>query len=295
MAAYDPWVRDAAQRLAAAFFPRPADIVWLSVDLALTLRAARVPAASAEDFAADVLAAMRAALGEQATILVSTFHFGFPAAKRYQTETAAAQTGAFGALLLKRHAAARTIHPFYNFLAFGPRAAEIRDRLFPNSFGDESIFAWLADNHAHLVSVGHHYVKALTGTHHAEDQAGVTYRYRKSFSGEVVRGDTVIPANVSFYVRQVDICDHSSLTRAGDDYFRAHGMVDSLKLGSDARAVLAHHLDLGAAHRVMVDNLRHGQPKFVDYYGPGRDNSDVGVITADIANRLYLDELKALP
>lgn len=294
MAAYDPWVKNAAQRLTAAFFPRPADIVWLSVDLALTLRAARVPAALAEDFADDFLAALRAALGEQATVLVSTFHFGFPAAKRYVTETAAAQTGAFGALLLKRHPQARSIHPFYSFLAFGPRAGEIRDQLFPNSFGDQSVFAWLADNDAHLVSVGHHYVKALTGTHHAEDQAGVAYRYRKSFSGEVVRGDAVTPATVSFYVRQVEICDHSSLTRAGDDYFRAQGMVDSLKLGDDARAVLAHHLNLGAAHRVMVDNLRHGQPKFVDYYGPVRDNAEVGVITAAIANRLYLDELKAL-
>jgi hypothetical protein len=143
-----------------------------------------------------------------------------------------------------------------------------------------------------LVTVGHHYIKSLSTVHHAENEVGVSYRYRKSFSGRVIRFDNSADMTVSFYVRDLDTCDHSSLTLAGDAHFRRLGLVSTCPLGGLTRPLLAHKLNLAAAHCEMVTDLRSETWRYVDYFGKSRENT--GVVTSTLANRLYVDELASL-
>lgn len=279
-------------KLASDFFIDPAGVYWISVDFMTILRATRVPPAESEAFADQFLQALLDAMGHQATLLVSAFNFQFPQTKVFDVATAPVQTGAFGSLLLRRHARQRTPRPFYSFLAFGAGSPWLLAQRFPNSTGPDSVFEWIVDRKTELVTIGHHYVKSLTSVHHAENVVGIPYRYSKTFSGRVVGPDRDEEAAVTFYVRALDVCDHSSLTFAGDEHFRRLGMIRTCPLGPADRPLLAHKVNLAATHREMVEDLRHDRPKYVDYLGKGRENPCV--ITPQSANKLYLDELASL-
>ncbi|KAA5605201.1 AAC(3) family N-acetyltransferase [Roseospira marina] len=267
----------------------PAGVIWVSLDFMALLRATAARPDESEALADHALSVLREAAGPGATLLVSAFSFTFPQTGRFDAATTPVQTGAFGGLLLRRYPEARTLNPFYSFLAFGARAEEVLANRSPHSTGPDSIFEWVIDQGTDLVTLGHHYIKSLSSVHHAEELAGVDYRYRKSFPGRVTGQGETIDGTYTFFVRDLDTCGHSSITRAGDAHLRAQGLVDTWLVGTGRRRMLAHRLNLAAAHAILVDDLRRDAPRLVDYLGPGRE--DRPVVTGPMANTLYLEEL----
>lgn len=286
------WIDAMVQRLSSAVFVEAAGTYWVSVDMAIVMAAARIHHREAAPFANELLRAIRQAVGSRATILVSAFNFDFPRTKSFDVVNDRIQTGAFGSLLLRSHARNRTPQPFYSFLVFGAGENELLDHPSPNCTGAQSIFEWVVAHRVDLVTIGHHYVKSLTSVHHAEEIAAVPYRYRKTFSGDVIRQGRTQAANVTFFARKLDVCDFSALTLAGDDRFRRLGLLRTLPLGTRQRPLLAHVINLTDTHREMVEDLRAGPGGLVDYLGPQRANS--GVITAAVANKLFLEDLASL-
>lgn len=287
--AIDPLV----DSLFAAFSGKPDGVYWVSVDMITVPRAISVCREQFEDFADGVARTLLERLGPRATVLVSAFNFQFPQRHVFDVRESAVQTGAFGGLLLRRHARLRTPQPFYSFFAFGARAIELMSGPLPSNTGTNSVFQWIMDREADLLTIGHHYVKSLTSVHHAEDVAGVSYRYRKSFSGKVVRSDgTVGPATSTFLVRKIGTCDFSALTLDGDAHLRASGIVETAALQVGREPIVAQKVDLARCHEVLVADLLTETPRFVDYYGPNRENR--GVITPPTANAMYIATLKAV-
>ena len=191
---------------------KAADRIWLSVDLRSLLMATECPHTEAENCVEYFLSGIGEAAGVNRTILVSAFNFDFPKTKLFDTRSNPVQTGAFGNYLLKKHAKNRMVHPFYSFLAFGKEALELTQKRFERSTGKDSILGWVVDEETDLLTVGHHYVKSLSTVHHAEHLVGVSYRYPKLFSGECHSYGRVEEAECQFYVREIGVCDHSSLT-----------------------------------------------------------------------------------
>ena len=271
---------------------KAADRVWLSVDLRFLLMAAECPHTAAESCVEYFLSGMGEAAGDKRTILVSTFNFDFPKTKIFDAYNTPAQTGAFGNYLLKKHARKRMIHPFYSFLAFGKEATELTEKRFKNSTGKDSILGWVVDEETDLLTIGHHYVKSMSTVHHAEHLSGVSYRYQKLFSGEYRSFGQIERTECKFYVRDVDVCDFSSLTLSGDYDFRSQSLLSSSLVGKGRTPLLAHHINLAKCHKLMLDDLNIGQTKYIDYFGPKRAKGEV--ITAELSDSLYFTELKEM-
>lgn len=269
-----------------------ANSIWLSADLRSLLMAIQCPHTEAENCVEYFLSGIGEAAGDNRTILVSTFNFDFPNTKLFDTRTTPVQTGAFGNYLLKKHAKNRMVHPFYSFLAFGKGAVELTKKRFKSSTGKDSILGWVVDEQTDLLTIGHHYVKSLSTVHHAEHLAGVSYRYPKLFSGEYHTFGQIERSECEFYVREIDVCDFSSLTLSGDDGFRSHNLLSSFLVGTGRWPALAHRINLAKCHKLMFDDLNIGKTNYIDYFGPERANEKV--ITAKISDSLYIAELKEM-
>lgn len=279
-------------KLHAVFTKENTHIFWVSVDFRAILIASKVPARDAQKLADELLRALIANIGDKGTLLISAFNFDFPHAKFFDVEKSPVQTGAFGRMVLKNHVKQRTLHPFYSFLVFGAQADFLLNNRFHKSTGEGSIFEWLVDNRAELVTIGHPYTKSLTSVHHAEHVAGVDYRYPKDFSGELRNFGDVIEETCSFYVRDLDMCDFSSFTFTGDKYLRDAGFIHTHLLGDEDSRVLAHNVNMAETLPVLIEDLKKPEPIIVNYYGSKREKGDV--IVASDSDRLYLEELQAL-
>ncbi|NVK17389.1 MAG: AAC(3) family N-acetyltransferase [Methylocystaceae bacterium] len=272
------------------FKERANGVFWLSLDFRTMLLTLKVPAKQAEEFTDYFMKQLLIAVGPQATILVPAFNLEFPSSKEFDVTTSGTMTGAFGGLLVKRYPVKRLAHPFYSFLAFGEKAPEFLRKKFPHSTGPGSVFEWIMDHETQLIVIGHHYVKSLTNVHHAEDLAGVKYRYRKPFKGTVIDAEgRAMQTTCSFFVRELETCDFSSVTERGDRILRQKDIVRALYVSQFDRHFIIYTLNLTELHDLFMKDLEQVEPELIDYFGPQRENVDV--ITAKVADQLYSREL----
>lgn len=272
------------------FKKNKAGVYWVSIDFRSLLSTTGAHYTEAEILANYTLNLLLKYLDKESTLLISTFNFEFPQKGIFDIEKSPVQTGAFGALVLKSNIENRIAHPFYSFLVFGKKAPSLLRSKYENSTGDDSIFEWIIEHNTQLITVGHHYVKGLSSIHHAENEVDVEYRYSKKFTGLSVRKNMNEKIHCSFYVRDLNTCDFSSLTLAGDEYFRHQGIVQSANFDGGKRPLIIYSLNLFNAHNAMVDNLRNkNKEQFIDYFGPSRECNNI--ITGKIADKLYMSEL----
>lgn len=268
-------------------------VYWLSADFRSIISSTGLSPKDADRGAIYILESLIKQLNDEETLIVSAFNFTFPQTSRFDVSNTAVQTGAFGSILTQHYPSHRTLHPFYSFLAFGKYHAFLTSHFFANGTGKDSIFEWIVEHETQLICLGHHYVKSLTSIHHAEQTAEVPYRYNKTFQGTLVtvnKEEHEITAN--FYVRELGVCDFSSLTIEGDQAFRSAGLVDSKLIQQLRRPLLCHSINHKAAHQLMISDLCNNKDtdsKMVDYFGPNRIRDNV--ITSKLADKLYNSEL----
>ncbi|MFC3031826.1 AAC(3) family N-acetyltransferase [Pseudoalteromonas fenneropenaei] len=267
-------------------------VIWLSVDFRMLIAATGLKHTDAQKAAGFILESVISSLDVEQTLIVPTFYFGFPQSKVFDRRNSPVQTGVFGGLLLEKYAANRIVQPFYSFLVFGKQAEPLLNQRFLHSTGPNSIFEWVVEQNTRVIAVGHHYVKSLTSIHHAEQMAAVSYRYEKFFAGVLLQDGQQEPLQCGFYVRELGVCDFSSLTLRGDNKLRDEGMVASCLIMGMRRPLLLHIVDHYPVHKLLVADLNRPEPQFVDYYGPQRANVDV--INSVVADKLYQAELNSL-
>ena len=265
-------------------------VFWLSVDFRSLIASTAIKHTEAEAVALFLLTEIRKLLNPDQTLIISAFNFNFPQTKVIDVSNTPVQSGAFGALLINNYPEHRTIHPFYSFLVFGHYETELLKQRFTAGTGENSIFEWIVNHHTQLICLGHHYVKSLTSIHHAEHTVKVDYRYVKHFTGEAIVLGKTSNIEADFYVRDVDRCDFSSLTLAGDQAMRKQGLVESRLISDLHRPMLIQTINHYPAHQLIVDNLvKTTREPFIDYFGPIRQRDNV--ITARLADYLYRQEL----
>lgn len=286
-----PPLDEFVEQLRPTFFSDPNAVYWVSVDLRMAMRGLDVHHTQATEFADQFIGALTDMLGAGATLLVPAYCLMFPHTGLFDVRTARVITGAFGGLLAKKYPQNRTLNPFYSFMVFGAKADEFLARRFEHSTGRDSVLEWVVEQGTELVAIGHNFVKAMTTVHHAEEMADVPYRYRKSFSGRVIGMTGETEESFTFYVRDVDVCNFSSFTLEGEAHFHEAGIVATELMQGTVRPLLVQGLNLKVAHDEMVADLRSGQPRLVEYLGP--DRPDPGVITSQVCDKLYIQQLKA--
>ncbi len=269
------------------------NVYWLSVDFRSLIAATGVKHTEAQKAAAYIIDSLVSQLKANETLLISSFYFAFPQSRLFDPQKSEIQTGVFGSLVLNQYPEHRSRQPFYSFLVFGQAYPYLKKEYVAKSTGPDSIFDWIVSNKTELICVGHHYVKSLTSVHHAEHLAQVHYRYEKKFTGSLLL-ENELPQEIEtcFYVRVLETCNFSSLTRAGDKAFREQDLVHTSLLTDLKRPLIMHSINHSPTHKLMYEDLCNNDSHYVDYFGEKK--KDHNVITSKVADELYRQELSLM-
>lgn len=160
------------------------DIVLLSSDIS---RIAYDALENGEVFDAGVfLKGITDRLGENGTLLLPVYNWGFCSGKVFDYKRTGGKTGFLGNAALKISGFVRTRHPIYSFAVWG----KDRDYLFNIDtracFGDGTVFDYLYKNHAKNIAINVPFNDHYTFCHHVEQILQVPYRYNKYFKSRYI-------------------------------------------------------------------------------------------------------------
>ena len=159
-------------------------------------------------------------LDRSSTLLLPSFTWVFMRQGVYDPATSASEVGMASELFRRRTDVTRTDHPAYNYSAWG---RGIGDRLLiqetKDSWGKGSVVSKLYNSpDCKVIGLGTmengYALSAATGLHVIEQEFEVSYRYHKSFSGMVLRGDFKESESITMFVRDRDKCAGSDWTPA---------------------------------------------------------------------------------
>jgi aminoglycoside 3-N-acetyltransferase len=133
------------------------------------------------------LAAVQAVIGPEGTLAVPAFNFGFARDEDFDPlATPSVGMGVFAELVRQHPDARRTPHPMQSLAVLGARAEELASLDTPSAFDDGSAFDRMLAHDFKLLLLGAD-VEAVSILHYSEQRANVPYRYRKEFSGRILR------------------------------------------------------------------------------------------------------------
>ena len=192
-------------------------------------------------------------------IILPSFTFDFGSTHLFDTSLSSPSVNSFSRFLFSLKYPLRSIHPFYSFYCFGKLAESFCSNTFFDSVGSNSIFSYLNSSEFTLLSIGHHYAKALSNIHQIEYQLQVPYRTLCYIKGILSRNsDPIERSSFSFYSRLNQICEFSGLTELGVNRLDVHGISNSflhdyngqrygyytLELNKFTSFILSEHLNL---------------------------------------------------
>jgi len=140
-----------------------------------------------------LLDALRSVVGDGGTILVPTYTFSFCRGEPFDVERTSTEggpwsdTAEFLELVRRSPGAVRSRDPIHSIAGIGPQAADLLVGTRATCFGPGSVFERLRLAGAKICVIGAPLDEA-TIRHHAEELAGVPFRYRKLFTGEIRDG-----------------------------------------------------------------------------------------------------------
>ena len=146
------------------------------------------------------------AIGEEGTLLVPTYNWGFCQGKAFDYKKTPSKTGAICNAALRRKDFTRTKHPIYSFAVWGKDAVKLAAMDNIESFGPDSPFAYLEQVNAKNVFIGASLRNSFTYIHYIEQKLGAKYRYSKKFKSHYIdqnKVDTV--KEYAMYVRDLDL------------------------------------------------------------------------------------------
>lgn len=153
--------------------------------------------------------ALQQAVGEEGTILIRTFNWDFCHGTPFDRRNTPGLTGALGNIALKRPDFVRTKHALYSWCVWGKERAYLTEIDPVDSFGDDSVFAWLEEKDATFLRIGATAVTGFTSIHRVEERAKIPFRYIKQFTGQYIDyNGNVTEKTYTMFVRNLDYDMH---------------------------------------------------------------------------------------
>lgn len=179
------------------------DIVYVISDILQLVKASRE---HGEQFDRDIfIDTLIDKVGKDGTILIPAFHWGFCKGKAFDYFNTPSETGALGNAALKRKDFKRTKHPIYSFAVWGKDKEKLFDMDPKSSWGKGTVFEYLVENRAKSFVIGLPTIAGNTIFHHAEQMAGVPFRFHKDFTADYIDWDGKRQKKIySQYVRYLD-------------------------------------------------------------------------------------------
>ncbi len=176
------------QQLPAALGLEKKDVVLLTSDITdLFLQCQE----HGEVFDANILLTrFQEAVGEEGTLLIPTYNWGFCQGKPFDYKKTPSKTGALGNAALRRKDFRRTRHPIYSFAVWGKDTDYLCSLDNVDAFGTDSPFAYLEVRNAKNAFIGASLRNSFTYIHYIEQKQGASYRYSKMFKGHYINQDS---------------------------------------------------------------------------------------------------------
>lgn len=180
---------DVKQALAAAGV-RAGDVLF--VQLSLPQIGQINGTSSMTDACKEMLAALLEVIGPGGTLFVPAFTLSFERHEEFDSENSAALAGNWAepfefAEVVRRHPGAiRSADPLYSVVGIGPMADQLLTSLPKTSFGPDSAFERLLKSNARFCLIGVDLEDSVLFDF-LEESAAVPWRYKKLFTGRVLR------------------------------------------------------------------------------------------------------------
>lgn len=146
-----------------------------------------------------------ATLGDDYTILLPTFNWGFCNGIDYDYSNTPSDTGILSQAALKSNYFKRTLHPIYSFAVHGKLQNEFRSLNNIKSFGEGSPFELLFKYDFCFFALDVSFNNSFTYVHHVEQNLSVNYRYEKEFiSNYIDEKGNKSKKKYSMFVRDID-------------------------------------------------------------------------------------------
>ncbi len=145
-------------------------------------------------------------VGEEGTVLIPTFNWGFCKGETFDIKKTVSKTGALGNAALKRSDFKRSKHPMYSFAIWGKDKEILTTMDYKEGFGEGSIFEYLYEKKAKAFVIGLPTLSGLTFIHYVEQCVGVPYRYSKDFTANYIdENGCESQKTYAMYVRDLDM------------------------------------------------------------------------------------------
>lgn len=180
------------------------DIIDVSSDMANVLMYCRsIGVKLVPDHLID---ALKELVGEEGTVMIRTFTWDFCHGTPFNIATSPSRVGALGNAAMKRSDFKRTPHPIYSWMVWGKDSSMLLNIDTVSSFGEGTIFEYIAANHAKQLILGTTSGDSTTQMHHVEALCRVPYRFDKPFTAEYTdyEGNTTVKT-YSMHVRPLNL------------------------------------------------------------------------------------------
>ena len=177
----------------------------------------------------DTLWALREVVGNEGTLIMPTFNFGFCQGDVFDRENTPSSCGVLSEAFRQLPDAFRTWSPAYHSVSVvGAKAQEISEIVSITSFGRDSVFQYLHDIDCKQLLIGCGYEDGVAHFHWLEELHEVPYRYWKKFEGEVVLDGKAIHRSFFMFARRLEITPNADLI---GEKFEQSGLVKQTDIG----------------------------------------------------------------
>ena len=207
----------------------------------------------------DVLGALLGvfldAVGENGTVVVPTFNFGFCKGQPFDRQNTPGEgMGAFSEYVRRNPSALRSRHPFQCVAAIGKLAVEIANAQGISAFSSGSAFDLMLNWRCRILFFGVNFVE--TFVHVAEERANVPYRFWKTFTADYIDEGVPNRISVDFFAKEVGFGPpepHIDNNKLGH-LLREKGIISSTSLGSGEVSICDATIMVDELTKVLKEN-----------------------------------------
>jgi len=144
-------------------------------------------------------------VGPRGTLIFPTFYFSFCKGKPFSIKETKSEMGALTNYALSVPEAKRTKHPIYSFAVIGKYSKKFLEIKNISAFSEKSVFGEVKRLNGKIMIIDLSYNKSMTFFHYIEETQGVSYRFKKYFSGTYINEKGIASEKIySMMVRDLD-------------------------------------------------------------------------------------------
>tara|TARA_B100001250_G_scaffold207699_1_gene178314 strand:+ start:274 stop:1047 length:774 start_codon:yes stop_codon:yes gene_type:complete len=198
-------------------------------------------------------------LGNKGTLLIPAYSWDFIKKKTFNSDKTRSISGSLANRIINHEKFKRTQNPIYSFLVAGKDQQYLCSLKHKDSFSIKSPFGYLIKNKGKNIFLDVDYKDSFTFVHLAEQKIGVKYRFKKIFTGYVIKASNRKKISTIMYSRKLDTgVKGTKIDKRFDNYLIKKNALKSKKISG----IKCQIVDIKKAFNAMVKNL-NSKEKFI--------------------------------